>query len=200
MWNFKCNEGRINKEKGKPVSLAYRCSPWGTMTLREEEAAESRVARVMADRRLVGLPCAFLLLGAAQRILPDQSRADNVIQKKGHLGITEENCSSRFLSKFTMSTPQQSVGTGTAHQAPRWWVLGSTGNTPSVYSWQGKPSQGLVSSEGASCPRACSWSVPCAVHRNLLCGALENIPHFFLQRVPTSPCLCTSLWDLCSSQ
>lgn len=104
------------------------------MTLREEEAAESRVARVMADRRLVGLPCASLLLGAAQRILPDQSRADNVIQKKGHLGITEENRSSRFLSKFTMSTPQQSVGTGTAHQAPRWWVLGSTGNTPSVYS------------------------------------------------------------------
>lgn len=170
------------------------------MTLREEEAAESRVARVMADRRLVGLPCAFLLLGAAQRILPDQSRADNVIQKKGHLGITEENRSSRFLSKFTMSTPQQSVGTGTEHQAPRWWVLGSTGNTPSVYSWQGKPSQGLVSSEGASCPRACSWSVSCAVHRNLLCGALEIIPCFFLQRVPTSPCLCPSLWDLCSSQ
>lgn len=170
------------------------------MTLREEEAAESRVAQVMADRRLVGLPCASLLLEAAQRILPDQSRADNVIQKKGHLGITEENRSSRFLSKFTMSTPQQSVGTGTEHQAPRWWVLGSTGNTPSVYSWQGKPSQGLVSSEGAYCPRACSWSVPCTVHRNLLCGALEIIPCFFLQRVPTSPCLCTSLWDLCSSQ
>lgn len=56
--------------------------------MREEEAAESRVVRVMADRRLVGLPCAFLLLGAAQRILPDQSRADHLIQKKGHLGIT----------------------------------------------------------------------------------------------------------------
>ena len=68
-----------NKEKGKPVSLAYCCSPWGTMTLREEEAAESRVAQVMADRRLVGSSCAFLLVVAAQHILSGQSRVINLL-------------------------------------------------------------------------------------------------------------------------
>lgn len=60
------------------------------MTLREEEAAESRVVQVMADRRLVGSSCAFLLVVAAQHILSGQSRVINLLRKNEYLGTGEE--------------------------------------------------------------------------------------------------------------
>lgn len=86
--------------------------------MREEEAAESRVAQVMADGRLVGSSSAFLLAVAAQCILSGQSRVVGLLQKSGYLGTEEEKLSSHFWNKVAFCTPQVPRGCGSSTSRP----------------------------------------------------------------------------------